>query len=174
MRVPDLMSSWTSHLSETGDGMKDVEVIGVGLNRTELERNRVLSQCIVHDLNSEPGLPLPADHFDLAVCTASVEYLTHPIEVFRDVARTLKPGALLVVTFSERWFPTKVIALWEELHPFERLGLVIDYFRLAGFEEIGSESIRGLPRPQDDQHADRLAFADPVFAVWGHKPDRNR
>ena len=83
---------------------------------------------------------------------------------------TLRPGGTFVVTFSERWFPIKVIELWTQLHPFERLGLVLDYFRRAGFVDLGTESVRGLPRPADDPYADRLAHSDPVYAVWGRAP----
>lgn len=50
--------------------------------------------------------------FSIRSCSSSVEYLIHPIEVFSEVARVLKPGAPFVVTFSERWFPTKAIELW--------------------------------------------------------------
>jgi hypothetical protein len=73
-----------------------------------------------------------------------------------------------VVTFSERWFPPKAIQLWSMLHPFERLGLVLDYFRCNdGFTGLSTESARDWPRPHDDQYAGQFAFADPLFAVWG-------
>lgn len=169
MHVLDIMSSCTSHLAIEHDSVFDAEVTGIGLNLAELESNPALSRRLVHDLNVNSTLPLPDHLFDAAVCTASIEYLIQPREVLRDVLRTLKPGAPLVVTFSDRWFPTKVIAIWEELHPFERLALVSNYLRFAGFKAIGTESIRGLPRPGDDQYADKLAFADPVFVVWGNK-----
>ena len=55
------------------------------------------------------------------------------------------------------------------LQPFERMGLVLEYFRQAGnFTALHSESLRGLPRPQKDKYAGQLAHSDPVFAVWGH------
>jgi hypothetical protein len=73
-----------------------------------------------------------------------------------------------MMTFSDRGFPPKAMAPWSELHAFERMGLVMDYFRKGGgFTQLGSESIRGLPRPPDDPYAGQLPYADPVFAVWG-------
>lgn len=43
-----------------------------------------------------------------------------------------------------------------------------DYSRLSGaFLQVTTESLRGLPRPSDDQYADRLVYADLLFAVWG-------
>jgi SAM-dependent methyltransferase len=165
MRVLDLMSSWVSHLPDAPAGLA---VTGLGLNAEELARNPRLATRVVHDLNAEPRLPFADAAFDAAVCTVSVEYLTRPFEVFAEVARVLAPGAPFVVTFSERWFPSKVVRIWKDLHPFERIGLVIDYFRRSGrYADLHSESIRGLPRPDDDKYADTLALSDPVYAVWG-------
>jgi hypothetical protein len=167
IKVLDLMSSWTSHLPEDIDGL---EVTGLGMNREELERNPRLTERVIHDLNADPVLPLRAAQFDAAICTVSIEYLIHPFEIFREVARVLKPAAPFVVTFSDRWFPPKAIALWSELHPFERMGLAIDYFRNSGeYANLATESIRGLARPAEDKYANRLALSDPVFAVWGYR-----
>jgi SAM-dependent methyltransferase len=167
MAVLDLMSSWVSHLPEDA---ADLRVTGLGLNRDEMERNPRLADRIVHDLNTEPRLPFADGTFDAAVCTVSVEYLIRPVEVFAEVARVLKPGAPFTVTFSDRWFPTKVIDLWTELHAFERLGLVLDYFRKAGgFTDLATETLRGLPRPEDDKYSDQLAQSDPVFAIRGRR-----
>lgn len=167
LQVLDLMSSWVSHLPETP--MPRV-VTGLGLNEAELARNPQLHSRIVHDLNAEADLPFDDASFDIAVCTVSVEYLVRPFAVFAEVARVLRPGAPFIVTFSERWFPSKAIQCWSELHPFERIGLASDYFRKSGFVQLGTESLRGLPRPADDPYADRLAHADPVYAVWGQAP----
>ena len=167
MRVLDLMSSWVSHLPAPETAMH-LQVTGLGMNAAELDRNPGLQQSVVHDLNLDPVLPFSDNMFDLAICTVSVEYLTRPFAVFEHVARVLKPGAMFVVTFSDRWFPTKAINVWSEIHPFERMGLVLDYFRKSGkFTDLSTESIRGYPRPEDDKYAGSMALADPVYAVWG-------
>jgi hypothetical protein len=166
-RVLDLMSSCNSHLPATP---VDLEVVGLGMNREELAENPRLTGHLVHDLNRDPGLPFPGGRFDAAVCTVSVEYLTRPIEVFEEVARVLRPGGPFVLTFSERWFPPKVIRLWTEIHPFERMGLVLEYFRRSGqFEALGTDSIRGLLRPADDTYARLYRHSDPIYAVWGRR-----
>jgi SAM-dependent methyltransferase len=167
MRVLDLMSSWTSHLPE---GLRPLGVTGLGMNAVELEHNPRLSARVVHDLNQDPALPFDDARFDAAICTVSVEYLTRPREVFEQVARVLVPGAPFVLTFSDRWFPPKVVRVWAELHPFERMGLVLACLEATGaFERLETESIRGWPRPDDDRYAARLAHSDPVYAVWGHR-----
>ena len=170
MRVLDLMCSWNSHLPSDITGLS---VTGLGMNRAELQRNERLTEYVVHDLNAAPQLPFGDDAFDVAICTVSVEYLTRPIDVFREAARVLRPGAPFIVTFSDRWFPPKVIQLWTELHAFERMGLVIDYFRKSGgFGELQTESVRGLLRPADDKYAGMTPLSDPVYAVWGYAKHR--
>jgi len=166
MKVLDLMSSWTSHLP---DGIDGLQLTGLGLNIDELNANEHLAERIVHDLNARPLMPFADRHFDAVICTVSVEYLVRPLEVFRELGRILKPGAPAIITFSDRWFPTKAINLWTVLHPFERMALVFEYFRGAGnFRSLASETRRELPRPKDDKYAQRRAFSDPVFAVWGY------
>lgn len=170
MQVLDLMSSWVSHIPAA---LRLERVSGLGLNRTELEQNPRLTDIQVHDLNANPTLPYEDASFDLSLCTVSVEYLIHPFEVFKEVGRVLKPGGTFVVVFSNRWFPPKVIRVWERIHEFERIGLVMEYFLRTGmFENLESYSIRGLPRPRSDKYAAELRFSDPVYAVWGKTANR--
>ncbi len=170
-RVLDLMSSWTSHLPES---LTLAEAVGLGMNRAELEANPRLGERIVQDLNKKPELPFPSASFDAAVCTVSVEYLTRPAAVFAEVARVLRPGGRFVVTFSDRWFPPKAIALWSELHPFERIGLVLAYFlESEAFTGLETWSRQGLPRPEDDKYYPERLRSDPIFAVWGSRAAHN-
>ncbi len=165
MRVLDLMSSWQSHVPADA-GLS--AMTGLGMNEEELAANPQLTERVIHDLNEDPGLPLSSDHFDAAICTVSVEYLTRPFAVFEELARVLRPGAPLVVTFSDRWFAPKAIRIWPELHAFERMGLVCEYFRQTGrFEGLETLSVRGLPRSRTDKYFPQRLFADPVFAVIG-------
>ena len=167
MNVLDLMSSWHSHIPEA---IRLNRLVGVGLNQEELQRNRMLTDHLVYDLNLDPHLPFADAGFDAAVCTVSVEYLTNPVAVFSEVARILKPGGIFIVTFSNRWFPPKVVKVWTELHEFERIGLVIDCFLGTGlYESISSFSSRGLPRPVTDKYYDQFKLSDPIFAVWARK-----
>ena len=167
MDVLDLMSSWTSHLPES---LNLGRVAGVGLNDPELKKNSRLSERVVQDLNRSPKLPFDSDSFDAVVCTVSVEYLVEPIKVFEEVARVLRKDGYFIVTFSNRWFPTKAIQIWKELHEFERMGMVMEYFlRSKRFKNLQTYSIRGLPRPHEDRYFPDLLYSDPVYAVWGQK-----
>jgi SAM-dependent methyltransferase len=165
----DLMGSWTSHLPQ---GLELGSLTVLGMNRAELERNPQAGERVVHDLNRDPHLPFAAGRFDAVVCTVSVEYLTRPFEVFAETARVLKLGGILIHTFSNRWFPPKAVRIWTELHEFERVGLVLEYFLKSGqYSALETVSVRGLPRPADDRYYSQLPYADPVYAVWGRKED---
>jgi SAM-dependent methyltransferase len=167
MQVLDLMSSWTSHLPEN---LRLKRLVGLGLNDRELKENPRLTEFVVQDLNANSMLPFESHCFDAVLCTVSIEYLIDPLAVFTEVSRVLRPDGYFIVTFSNRWFPTKAIRIWQELHEFERRGMVLEYFlRSGGFKDCQTYSIRGLPRPHDDKYYPKLAYADPVYAVWGQK-----
>ena len=164
-KVLDLMSSWESHLNPDLDLG---EVTGLGLNKEELSANKQLNDFVVHDLNMNQILPFEDGQFDTVICTASIEYLTYPLKIMTEISRVLKPGGKFIVTFSDRWFPTKAVNLWGQLHPFERMQLVLEYFRDSGeFEELNTFSQRGLIRPRNDPYYETKKFSDPLFAVWG-------
>jgi len=167
MRVLDLMSSCQSHLPET---LRLKKLSGLGLNAEELAKNSALSDWIVQDLNENPILPYKTESYDAVVCTASIEYLIDPETVLKEIGRVLRPGGLFAVTFSNRWFPEKVINIWKDLHEFERMGLVMEYFQKSKmFKDLESFSIRGLPRPRDDKYYYKIMDSDPIYAVWGYR-----
>lgn len=162
-RILDLMAGWQSHLP---DG---VRATGLGMNGEEMGENPALSSHVVHDLNADPALPFADGAFDAVICSLSVEYLTRPLEVFAEIARVLAPGGLCVMVFSHRWFPDQAVRIWTELHEFERVSLVTEYFRLGGaFRDVATLSERGWPRPMDarDRYYPLIQHSDPVHAVW--------
>jgi SAM-dependent methyltransferase len=162
--VLDLMASHDSHLP---DGVHPARLAGLGMNATELEHNPRLTERVVHDLNAKPALPFGAGEFDVVLCALSIEYLSRPEAVLREAKRVLKPGGTCVVSFSERWFPPKAVNPWPTLHPFARVAWVLRHLQRAGFQDIHTESLRGLPRPADDKYIRQTRFADPLYAVWG-------
>jgi SAM-dependent methyltransferase len=110
--VLDLMSSWVSHLPED---IAYASVIGHAMNEEELAANPRLSRWFVQDLNIDPALPFGDGVFDGVCLCVSVQYLQRPVEVFREVGRVLRPDAPFVVSFSNRCFPTKAVAIWQSL-----------------------------------------------------------
>src|SRR5215468_11680593 len=82
----DLMSSWVSHLPPE---IAYAEIIGHGMNATELAANPRLSRWFVQNLNRDSKLNLTDDSVDAAMICVSVQYLQQPLAVLRDVARVL-------------------------------------------------------------------------------------
>jgi SAM-dependent methyltransferase len=151
-RILDLMSSWRSHLPSS---LSFREVIGLGMNAEEMTENPQLTRSVVHDLNREPRLPFETHEFDAAVCAVSVQYLIDPLPVFTEIRRVLRPGAPFVVSFSNRCFPTKAVAVWLGTSDLQHVGLVRDYFVAAGGWADVTEEDRS---PADG--------GDPLYAVW--------
>lgn len=153
--ILDLMSSWVSHLPA------DVpyrQVAGLGMNQVELDANPRLTQRLVHDLNQMPTLPFEDGAFDGAAICVSIQYLIHPVEVLREAGRVLRVGAPLVITFSNRCFPTKAVAIWLALDDAGHGALVQRYFEAAA----NWSDIQLLDRSPDP------ARSDPLFAVVAH------
>jgi SAM-dependent methyltransferase len=150
-RVLDLMSSWVSHFK-----VAPAELTVLGMNAVELHANPQASDRVVHDLNADPSLPFADASFDAAVCCVSVDYLVHPIEVFRDVGRVLTRGAPFVLTFSNRCFPTKAIRGWLATDDANHCRIVEEYFRGAG----------GWSAPTVQRRTPANHRGDPLYAVW--------
>ena len=125
----DICSSWISHYPP---GYSAGRIAGLGMNEEELARNPVLTDFSVHDLNADPTLPYPDNTFDVVTNAVSVDYLNRPLEVFKEIQRVLKPGGRAVMSFSNRCFPTKAIALWTSTGDLDHIWVVGSYFHYAG------------------------------------------
>ena len=135
-------------------------MVGLGLNRAEMEDNPALSEVVVHNVNLNPRMPFADESFDGAVMTVSVQYLTRPLELFADVGRVLRAGAPFIVTFSNRMFPTKAVALWRGANNDQRVTLVRQYFS----ESRAFDRIEAI-----DRSAPTAPTSDPIWAVAGFK-----
>jgi SAM-dependent methyltransferase len=148
--VLDIMSSWISHFPSA-----PASLTVLGMNAGELARNPMATETVVHDLNADPRLPFEDGVFDAVTCCAAVDYLVRPVDVFVDVARVLRAGGQLVVTFSNRCFPTKAIKGWLANDEMGRLAIVRAYFQQSGvFEEPTLV------------HCNPGGAGDPLYAAW--------
>ena len=154
-RLLDLMSSWRSHLPA---GLSTGEVVGLGMNAEEMADNPQLTKSLVHDVNRDPRLPFGDEEFDGAMCAVSIQYVTHPLLVLREVRRVLRPHAPFVVSFSNRCFPTKAVAVWLGSTDPQHLSLVRSYFDAAG----GWKDVTEEDRSPDGN-------GDPLYAVWARR-----
>ena len=153
--ILDLMSTWVSHLPPE---VAYRRVIGLGMNEVEeLRRNERLDSYVVQNLNEEPVLPFGDAEFDGAGICVSIDYLTQPVEVLREVGRVLRVGGPTIISFSNRCFPSKAVAVWHQLDDRGHMRLVERYLEEAG----NFDNIQSLDR------SPRRMFSDPLYAVVG-------
>ena len=152
--VLDLMSSWVSHLPPDA---RYGSVVGHGMNAAELSANPRLSRWFVQDLNAQPLLDLPSASLDAVCLCVSVQYLQRPVEVFGEVARVLRPGGIFLVSFSNRCFPTKAVAIWQALDGPDQQRLVASIMVAAGLTAVTGRSF--VPKA-----------GDPLWSVIGTRP----
>ena len=124
------MSSWISHLPEIDFAW----VEGHGMNDQELAKNPRLNHYFVQNLNENQTLPLADNSFDAVLIAVSVQYLEYPERIFAELHRILKPGGIVIASFSNRMFYQKAIAAWRDGNETQRVELVKRYFRaVPGF-----------------------------------------
>ncbi len=154
--VLDLMSSWVSHLRAPP---RSLTVLG--LNEVELAANPMATARVVQDLNADARLPFPDGSFDAVLNCVSVDYLVRPVEVLAEAARVLRPGAPVVITFSDRCFPTKAVHGWLATDDAGRCAIVAEYLRRAGGFTEPEVSLRTPP----GRGAGGRYRGDPLYAV---------
>jgi SAM-dependent methyltransferase len=165
--ILDLMASWDSHIPSS---LRPERVVGLGLNRNELSKNPALTEWCLHDLNKNPILPFSDSTFDVVLNVVSVDYMTKPFDVFREVSRILKPGGLFLVVFSSRMFEQKAVKIWRQSSEEERVLLVEEFFnRSESFTQPQLFASTGKPRPKDDKYAHLGIPSDPIYAVYAQK-----
>lgn len=60
----------------------------------------------------------------------SIQYMQRPVDLLSEAFRVLKPGGVLIVSFSNRMFFTKAIEVWRSQRNMKGLvNLVLNYFR---------------------------------------------
>ena len=152
----DLMSSWVSHLPPE---IEYGEVIGLGMNAAELAANPRLGRRFVQNLNRESFLPLTDASVDAATICVSIQYLQQPVAVLREAARVLRPGGVIAISFSNRCFWTKAVAVWRALDDNGHAKLVERYLNVAGFADVATHRLAEWI--EDEQ--------DPLLVVTGRR-----
>jgi len=154
--ILDMCSSWVSHYPP---GYRQEKIVGMGMNEDELKRNSVLTEYVVQDLNVNSKLPFEDNTFDVITNVVSVDYLTKPIDVFKEMRRILKPAGLAIMSFSNRCFWTKAISIWTSTGDADHAWIVGAYFHYAG----------GFEPPKAVDISPNPGRTDPTYVVYSRK-----
>jgi len=130
--VLDLMSSWDSYLPEE---KKYKKVIGHGLNKQELEKNKIFNTYWIQNFNSNQVIPLATKSVDYCLMVAAWQYLQYPEKLTREIARILSNQGKFLIAFSNRAFWHKAPNIWTSSTEEERVKYVRKVLISNGFNE---------------------------------------
>ena len=130
--VLDLMSSWDSYLPEE---KKYKKVIGHGLNKQELEKNKVLDFYWIQNFNLNQQIPLENESVDYCLMVAAWQYLQYPEKLTREIARILSNEGKIIISFSNRAFWHKAPNIWTTSSEEQRVKYVRKVLITNGFIE---------------------------------------
>ena len=130
--VLDLMSSWDSYLPEE---KKYKKVIGHGLNKQELEKNKMFDTFWIQNFNINQEIPLDNESVDYCLMVAAWQYLQYPENLTREIARILSNQGKFIISFSNRAFWSKAPNIWTSSTEEERIKYVRKVLISNGFNE---------------------------------------
>jgi hypothetical protein len=169
----------------------DLVVVGMGMNKAELDRNDVFGKAehsrMLVDLNGQPEIPSAIakvgggqEGLDAATCVVSIDYLTQPLEVLSSLRTNMKKGGTVHLVISNRCFPTKAMSRWLRVDEQERLAMVGDFLYFSGWKRI--EIIDLTEETKDEGQSQLTGFQalmrgmgmgghDPLWVVRGSRDD---
>ena len=130
--VLDLMSSWDSYLPKN---IKYKKVIGHGLNKEELEKNKAFDDYWIQNFNINQNIPLENETIDFCLMVAGWQYLQYPEKIAEEIARILNKNGKLIIAFSNRAFWHKAPNIWSYSSETERIIYVRNILIKNGFCE---------------------------------------
>lgn len=190
-RILDLCTSWISHYP---DSLSDaaskgaVRIVGLGMNKPELDRNKLLDSGgrVLRDLNANPKLDaqilllsssdissattadLPENQkLDATTCTVSIDYLTQPVRVLSSLRSLTKTGGMVHLAISNRCFPTKAVRRWMYADEQERLRLCCADLWRAGWRSVEVVEVTdGSAEGEEGGEAEKAGFKG-LMAMMG-------
>ena len=129
--ILDLMSSWDSYLPVK----KYKKIIGHGLNKKELMKNKALNDFWIQNFNLNQTIPLEDKSVDYCLMVAAWQYLQYPEALVNDIARILTKKGKFIIAFSNRAFWHKSPNIWVNSNEEERIQYVKAVLVSNGFME---------------------------------------
>ena len=130
--VLDLMSSWDSYLPKE---KKYKKVIGHGLNKQELKKNKIFDSYWIQNFNLNQEIPLDGGSIDYCLMVAAWQYLQYPENLTKEIVRILSNQGKIIIAFSNRAFWHKAPNIWTTSTEEERVNYVRRVLISNGFKE---------------------------------------
>ncbi len=130
--ILDLMSSWDSYLPS---GNKYKKIIGHGLNKQELKRNKAFESYWIQNFNLNQEIPLEDKSIDYCLMVAAWQYLQYPEFLVKEISRVLSKKGKFLISFSNRAFWNKSPNIWINSNEEERIQYVRKVLISNGFQE---------------------------------------
>ena len=130
--ILDLMSSWDSYLPS---GNKYKKIIGHGLNKQELKRNKAFESYWIQNFNLNQEIPLEDKSIDYCLMVAAWQYLQYPEFLVKEISRVLSKKGKFLISFSNRAFWNKSPNIWINSNEEERIQYVRKVLISNGFKE---------------------------------------
>ncbi len=139
--ILDLCASHVSHFPPDIASFAGRRV-ALGMNGAELKSNLQVDEFVAQDLNAMPTLPFEDNSFDIVTNCVSIDYITQPLAICKEISRVLKPGGCAIFSLSNRCFPSKAVNIWLRTNDLEHVYVVGAYFHYAGgFQPAVAEEI---------------------------------
>ena len=130
--ILDLMSSWDSYLPKN---IKYKKIIGHGLNKEELKKNKAFDEYWIQNFNINQEIPLEDETIDFCLMVAAWQYLQYPEKITEEVSRILNQNGKFIISFSNRAFWHKAPNIWTYSSETERIEYVSNILVKNGFCE---------------------------------------
>jgi len=130
--ILDLMSSWDSYLPSRN---KYKKIIGHGLNKEELKRNKAFENYWIQNFNENQIIPLEDKSIDYCLMVAAWQYLQYPEFLVYEISIILSKKGKFLISFSNRAFWNKSPNVWVNSNEEERIQYVRKVLISNGFEE---------------------------------------
>jgi len=153
MSILEFGAAEESYLPEN---IKPSRHVGVGLSTGLMNKNPSLTEKLEVDLNnvvedetvdSDELRKLTAEPFDAIIMSNTIDFLTHPREVYRTAWQLLKPGGIMIVAFtSKKAYPGKFqraqTKMWRDFSDDQHMWIAGSFFQFSAGD--GWENLLGF------------------------------
>jgi len=155
--------------------------VGVSLSEKLMEKNAALTQRISVDLNdviTDIGInsaelnELGNEKFDAILMANTVDFLTHPREVYKSAYRLLKPDGIMMVSFSSNdayeQFSSATTKWWRQFNSDQHTWVTGSFFNFSASE--GWTGLKGFDASPEG--AKGVTEVDGPLSMFKNKNDR--